>query len=100
MLSRAFRGPARGDDARCYTFHPASPAHSLLKLIATTTSPYGRKVRIALAEKKFEYELDVVSPWAPDNPVHAFNPLGKVPVLVLDDGTHIYDSRVIVEYLD
>ena len=72
----------------------------MLKLIATTTSPYGRKVRIALAEKKFEYELSEVTPWAPDNPVHAWNPLGKVPVLLLDDGTHVYDSRVIVEYLD
>jgi glutathione S-transferase len=75
-------------------------ARSLLKLIATTTSPYGRKVRIALAEKKFEYQLDEISPWTADNPVHAWNPLGKVPVLVLDDGTHLYDSRVIVEYLD
>jgi len=72
----------------------------LLKLIATTTSPYGRKVRIALAEKKFEYQFSQVSPWTPDNPVHAWNPLGKVPVLVLDDGTPLYDSRVIVEYLD
>ena len=87
-------------DARCYTFLPKRRALSLLKLIATTTSPYGRKVRIALAEKKFEYELAELSPWTPDNPVHAWNPLGKVPVLVLDDGTHVYDSRVIVEYLD
>jgi len=59
----------------------------LLNLIATTTSPYGRKVRIALAEKKFEFQFSQVSPWTPDNPVHAWNPLGKVPVLVLDDGT-------------
>jgi glutathione S-transferase len=72
----------------------------VLKLIATRTSPYGRKVRIALAEKKFEYQLAELSPWTPGNPVQAFNPLGKVPVLVLDDGTHLYDSRVIVEYLD
>jgi len=72
----------------------------VLKLIATTTSPYGRKVRIALAEKKFEYQLEDLSPWTPDNPVQAWNPLGKVPVLVLDDGTHLYNSRVIVEYLD
>ena len=72
----------------------------MLKLIANTTSPYGRKVRIALAEKKFEYQFSEVSPWTPENPVHAFNPLGKIPVLVLDDGTHLYDSRVIVEYLD
>ena len=72
----------------------------MLKLIATKTSPYARKVRIALAEKKFEFQFTELSPWSSDNPVLAFNPLGKVPVLVLDDGTHLYDSRVIVEYLD
>ena len=72
----------------------------MLKLIASSTSPFVRKVRIALAEKKIEYQVHEVSPWAPGNPVHAFNPLGKVPVLVLDDGTQLFDSRVIVEYLD
>ena len=72
----------------------------MLTLLATTTSPYARKVRIALAEKKFEYQMKELSPWSEDNPLHDFNPLGKVPVLVLDDGTHLYDSRVIVEYLD
>src|SRR5664279_4775372 len=41
-----------------------------------------------------------VSPWDPGNPVHNWSPLGKVPVLVLDDGTALYDSRVIVEYID
>lgn len=73
---------------------------SLLKLIATLTSPYTRKVRVALAEKKIECELAELSPWLADNPVQAFNPLGKVPVLVLDDGTALFDSRVIVEYID
>lgn len=72
----------------------------MLKLIATSTSPYTRKVRVSLAEKKIEYQLSEMSPWTPDNPVHAFNPLGKVPVLILDDGTSLFDSRVIVEYLD
>ena len=72
----------------------------VLKLISSPTSPYVRKVRIALAEKKIEYQLQDVSPWTPGNPVHAWSPLGKVPVLVLDDGTHLFDSRVIVEYLD
>ena len=81
-------------------FFPASPTIFVLTLLANTTSPYARKVRIALAEKKFEYQLQELSPWMDDNPVHAFNPLGKIPVLVLDDGTHLYDSRVIVEYLD
>jgi len=71
-----------------------------MKLIASLTSPYARKVRIALAEKKIEYELVEASPFAADSNVPAFNPLGKVPVLVLDDGTNLYDSRVIVEYLD
>ena len=59
-----------------------------------------RKVRIALAEKKIEYQMQPASPWEPGNPVHAWSPLGKVPVLVLDDGTHLFDSRVIVEYID
>ena len=72
----------------------------MLRLIATLTSPYARKVRIALAEKKIEYALVEDSPWLPDNAVAAVNPLGKIPVLVLDDGTRLFDSRVIVEYLD
>jgi glutathione S-transferase len=72
----------------------------VLKLIASKTSPYARKVRIALAEKKIEYQMVESSGWDPGNPVHAWNPLGKLPVLILDDGTHLYDSRVIVEYID
>src|SRR5215471_6467264 len=71
-----------------------------MKLIASPTSPYVRKVRIALAEKKIEYELVEASPWTPDTTVPQYNPLGKVPVLTLDDGTTLFDSRVIVEYLD
>jgi glutathione S-transferase len=71
-----------------------------MKLIASPTSPYARKVRIALAEKKIEYTLVDDSPWSPDSTVPGLNPLGKVPVLVLDDGATLFDSRVIVEYLD
>jgi glutathione S-transferase len=71
-----------------------------MKLIASLTSPYARKVRIALAEKKIDYELVLESPWEPATTVPAYNPLGKIPVLVLDDGTCLFDSRVIVEYLD
>jgi glutathione S-transferase len=59
-----------------------------------------RKVRIALAEKKIDYQMQAASPWEPGNPVHDWSPLGKVPVLVLDDGTRLFDSRVIVEYID
>ena len=69
-------------------------------MIATLTSPYARKVRIALAEKKIEYALVEASPWTAADSVAEFNPLGKIPVLVLDDGTRLFDSRVIVEYLD
>jgi glutathione S-transferase len=72
----------------------------VLKLIASSASPYARKVRIVLVEKKIEYQLVEESPWTPAYAVHAYNPLGKVPVLILDDGTALYDSRVIVEYLD
>jgi glutathione S-transferase len=71
-----------------------------MKLIASLTSPYARKVRVVLAEKRIEYDFDVQNPWLADTPVPLFNPLGKVPVLVLDDGTTVFDSRVIVEYLD
>jgi glutathione S-transferase len=71
-----------------------------MKLIASQTSPYARKVRIALVEKKIEYDFVEESPWAAETTVPDYNPLGKVPVLVLDDGTTLFDSRVIVEYLD
>ena len=71
-----------------------------MKLITSPASPYARKVLVVLAEKKIECQQVEASPWTPDNPVHAYSPLGKVPVLVLDDGTALYDSRVIVEYLD
>jgi glutathione S-transferase len=71
-----------------------------MKLIASLTSPYARKVRIVLAEKKIECDLVEDSPWEPQSRVSDYNPLGKVPVLVLDDGTALFDSRVIVQYLD
>jgi len=71
-----------------------------MKLIASLTSPYARKVRVALAEKKIECDLIEESPWTAETTVPTYNPLGKVPVLVLDDGTTLFDSRVIVEYLD
>jgi glutathione S-transferase len=71
-----------------------------MKLIASLTSPYARKVRIVLAEKKIECDLVEDSPWGPQTRVPDYNPLGKVPVLVLDDGTTLFDSRVIVQYLD
>ncbi|HEX7273624.1 MAG TPA: glutathione S-transferase [Casimicrobiaceae bacterium] len=71
-----------------------------MKLIASLTSPYARKVRIALAEKKIECDFVEQSPWDAESDVPTFNPLGKVPVLVLDDGSSLFDSRVIAEYID
>ena len=71
-----------------------------MKLIATTTSPYSRKVRIVLAEKHLDYEFVVDGPGDAATRVPEYNPLGKIPVLVLDDDTTLFDSRVIVEYLD
>lgn len=71
-----------------------------MKLIGSLTSPFVRKVRLVLAEKHIDYEFVVDLPWAADTQVPSFNPLGKVPVLILDDGATLYDSRVIVEYLD
>ena len=71
-----------------------------MKLIGSLTSPYVRKVRIVLAEKKIEYEFVLDSPWSPESTVPNVNPLGKIPVLVLDDETALFDSRVISEYLD
>lgn len=71
-----------------------------MKLIGSLTSPFVRKVRVVLAEKKIDADLVIDSPWADDTHVPQFNPLGKVPVLVLDDDMRLFDSRVIVEYLD
>jgi glutathione S-transferase len=71
-----------------------------MKLVASLTSPYARKVRIAMAEKRIECDFVAENVWAADTKVGAYNPLGKVPVLVLDDDLCLYDSRVITEYLD
>lgn len=71
-----------------------------MKLIGSTASPYVRKVRVVMAEKKLDYELVLENVWAPDTRIMQSNPLGKVPCLVMEDGGAMFDSRVIVEYLD
>ena len=71
-----------------------------MKLIASLGSPFVRKVRIVMAEKKIEYELLLDDPWSADSLIQQSNPLGKVPCLMMDDGGAMFDSRVIVEYLD
>lgn len=71
-----------------------------MKLYGSRTSPYVRKVRIVMIEKRIECDFLEENVWSPDTTVTLHNPLTKVPVLVLDDGITLYDSRVIVEYLD
>lgn len=71
-----------------------------MKLIGSTSSPYVRKVRVVMAEKKLDYQFVVEDPWAADSTVLHSNPLGKVPCLVMEGGEALFDSRVIVEYLD
>jgi len=70
-----------------------------MKLIGSLTSPYVRKVRIVMAEKKLDYQHELEDVWGNDKILKS-NPLGKVPCLVLPGGEAIFDSRVIVEYLD
>jgi glutathione S-transferase len=73
---------------------------SIMKLIGSLTCPYVRKIRIILAEKNIKHEFDVDIPWNTDTHVANHNPLGKVPVLIMNDGKTLFDSRVIAEYLD
>jgi glutathione S-transferase len=71
-----------------------------MKLYGTPRSPYARKVRIMLVEKNIPCEFIITRGSTPGSPVPALNPLGKVPTLQRDDGSALYDSPVIVEYLD
>ena len=70
-----------------------------MKLLGALTSPYVRKVRIVMAEKKLDYQLLLEDVWNSDA-IQKANPLGKVPCLVMEGGEAVFDSRVIVEYLD
>jgi glutathione S-transferase len=71
-----------------------------MKLIGSLASPYVRKVRIVMAEKKIDYEFALEDVWAADTTILQANPLGKVPCLIMEDGGAMFDSHVIVEYLD
>jgi glutathione S-transferase len=70
-----------------------------MKLIGSLTSPYVRKVRVVMAEKKLDFLLELEDVWNQDAILKS-NPLGKVPCLVMEGGEAVFDSRVIVEYLD
>lgn len=70
-----------------------------MKLIGSTASPYVRKVRVVMAEKKLDYTFVTEDVWSADTTIATKNPLGKIPCLVMESDT-LFDSRVIVEYLD
>jgi glutathione S-transferase len=71
-----------------------------MKLIGALTSPYVRKVRVVMAEKKLDYDLVLENVWSAETLIGESNPLGKVPCLVMEGSEALHDSRVIVEYLD
>ena len=71
-----------------------------MKLLGSLTSPYVRKVRIVMSEKKLDYQFIAEDVWAADSQITQSNPLAKVPCLVMEGGEAVFDSRVIVEYLD
>ena len=72
----------------------------MYRLISATPSPYARKVRIALAEKAIPFELITEVPWDRNTSTPEYNPLEKLPILLLDDGSSVYESRFILEFLE
>lgn len=71
-----------------------------MKLLGSTSSPYVRKVRVVMAEKKLDYTFVPEDVWSADTSIAHSNPLGKIPCLVMEGAEALFDSRVIVEYLD
>jgi glutathione S-transferase len=71
-----------------------------MKLIIAKPSPYARKVRIVMQERNIPYDEIIDVPWHPETVATEHNPLGKIPILLLDDGSIIYESSVIAEYLE
>lgn len=71
-----------------------------MKLLGSGSSPYVRKVRVVLAEKKLDYDFITEDVWAAQTTIAQSNPLGKVPCLIMEGADALFDSRVIVEYLD
>lgn len=71
-----------------------------MKLLGSNGSPFVRKVRVVMAEKKIDFQYEIVDVMGQHAQVQQVNPLGKIPCLVMDDGGALFDSRVIVEYLD
>ena len=71
-----------------------------MKLIIATPSPYARKIRVIMREKKIKFEEIIDVPWNTNTLTHGLNPLGKIPILLREDHEPLFDSKVIAEYLD
>ena len=71
-----------------------------MKLVGSYTSPYVRKISIVMLEKGITFEFVNDMPYEAQNKVTQYNPLGKVPALVTDDGDVWFDSPIIVQYLE
>ena len=71
-----------------------------MKLYGSLTSPYVRKVRVLLKEKNIGHEFIIEGPMDDAGNVARLNPMGKVPVLVHSDGEVLFESSMIVDYLD
>src|SRR5947208_17124292 len=86
-------GPSTDPEMACL-------GEATMKLISATPSPYARKVRIALAEKGLPFELVTEVPWDSTTSTPKYNPLEKLPVLILEDGSSVYESSFILQYLE
>lgn len=71
-----------------------------MKLVGSYTSPFVRKISILLLEKGIAFEFVNEQPYNAENGVAQFNPLGKVPALVTDDGECWFDSPIIAQYIE
>jgi glutathione S-transferase len=71
-----------------------------MKLYGSLTSPYVRKARVLIKEKKIPCELVVEDPWPETSPIPARNPLGKVPVLEIGPDSYLFESAFVTHYLD
>lgn len=71
-----------------------------MKLVGSYTSPFVRKISILLLEKGMAFEFVNEQPYSEENGVAQFNPLGKVPALVTDDGEYWFDSPIIAQYIE
>jgi len=71
-----------------------------MKLYGSLTSPYARKARVLIHEKNMPVEFVIEDPWAEDSPIIAKNPLSKIPVLEIGPESYMFESNLVVHYLD